>query len=92
MGEFILSGNYSWVDKRQCDVFSTPATQAGSYYRVDTSLSWFNPAQDLRVILSGKNFTKEETWVSLNGINSFAAISGYANEPMTYSLEVQYAF
>ena len=55
-------------------------------------LSWFNPAQDLRVILMCKGLTQEETWVSLNRINGFGAISGYVNEPMTYSLEVQYAF
>ena len=92
MGEFVLSGSYSWVDSRQYDVFNTSATQADSYYRVDASLSWFSPSQDIRVIMAGKNLTEEETWVSLTRLNQFGAISGYANEPMTYSLEVQYTF
>ena len=43
---------------------ATPTTQTDSYYRVDANLSWFNPAQDIRVILSGKNLTEEETWVT----------------------------
>jgi iron complex outermembrane receptor protein len=92
MGEFVLSGSYSWVDSRQYDVFNTNATQADSYFRVDASLSWFSPSQDIRVIMAGKNLTEEETWVSLTRLNEFGAISGYANEPMTYSLEVQYTF
>ena len=92
MGELILSGSYSWVDSRQYDVFDTAATQADSYYRVDASLTWFSSSQDIRVILAGKNLTEEETWVSLNRLNEFGAISGYANEPLTYSLEVQYTF
>jgi iron complex outermembrane receptor protein len=92
MGEFVLSGSYSWVDSRQYDVFNTSATEADAYYRVDASLSWYSPAQDVRVILSGQNLTEEETWVSLNRLNEFGAISGYANEPLTYSLEVQYTF
>ncbi len=92
MGEFVLSGSYSWVDSRQYDVFNTNATQADSYFRVDASLSWFSPSQDIRVIMAGKNLTEEETWVSLTRLNQFGAISGYANEPMTYSLEVQYTF
>ncbi|MEE4143736.1 MAG: TonB-dependent receptor [Halieaceae bacterium] len=92
MGELVLSGSYSWVDSRQYDVFNTAATQADSYYRVDASVTWFSPSQDIRVIMAGKNLTEEETWVSLNRLNEFGAISGYANEPMTYSLEVQYTF
>ena len=92
MGEFVLSGSYSWVDSRQYDVFNTAATQADSYYRVDANLSWYSPSQDIRVIMSGKNLTDEETWVSLNRLNEFGAISGYANDPLTYSLEVQYTF
>ena len=92
MGEFVLSGSYSWVDSRQYDVFNTAATQADSYYRVDANLTWYSPAQDIRVIMSGKNITDEETWVSLNRLNEFGAISGYANDPLTYSLEVQYTF
>jgi outer membrane receptor protein involved in Fe transport len=88
----VLSGSYSWVDSRQYDVFNTNATQADSYFRVDASLSWFSPSQDIRVIMAGKNLTEEETWVSLTRLNQFGAISGYANEPMTYSLEVQYTF
>lgn len=92
MGEFVLSASYSWVDSRQYDVFNTAATQADSYYRVDASLNWFSPSEDIRVILSGKNLTGEETWVSLNRLNKFGAVSGYANEPLTYSLQVQYSF
>ncbi len=92
MGEFVLSGSYSWIDSRQYDVFNTAATQADSYYRVDANLTWFSPSQDIRVILSGKNLTEEETWVSLERLNEFGAISGYANDPLTYSLEVQYSF
>ncbi len=92
MGEFVLSGSYSWVDERQYDVFNTNDTLADSYYRVDASLTWFSTAEEFRVILSGKNLTGEETWVSLNRLNEFGAISGYANEPLTYSLEVQYFF
>ena len=65
---------------------------ADSYYRVDANLSWYSPSQDIRVIMSGKNLTDEETWVSLNRLNEFGAISGYANDPLTYSLEVQYTF
>jgi hypothetical protein len=48
--------------------------------------------KDIHVILSDKNLTEEETWVSLNRINEYGAISSYANEPLTYSLEVQYFF
>lgn len=59
---------------------------------MDASVTWFSPSQDIRVILSGKNLTEEETWVSLNRNNEFGAVSGYANEPFTYGLEVQYAF
>jgi iron complex outermembrane receptor protein len=92
MGEFVLSGSYSWIDSRQYDVFNTASTQADSYYRVDANLTWFSPSQDIRVIMSGKNLTEEETWVSLERLNEFGAISGYANDPLTYSLEVQYTF
>lgn len=92
LGEFVLSGSYSWVDSRQYDVFNTAATQADSYYRVDASLTWFSRSESLRVILAGRNLTEEETWVSLTRLNEFGAVSGYANEPLTYSLEVQYAF
>ena len=92
MGEFVLSGSYAWVDERQYDVFDTDATRADSYYRVDASLNWYSPNQDIRVILSGKNLTEEETWVSLNRANDYGAVTGLANDPLTYSLEVQYFF
>lgn len=59
---------------------------------VYASLSGYSPNQEIRVILSGKNLTEEETWVSLNRLNSFGAVSGLANDPLTYSLEVQHFF
>lgn len=92
MGEFVLSGNYAWVDSRQYDVFNTAATQADAYYRVDAILTWFSPSQDIRVIMSGKNLTEEETWTSLQRGSVPGVVIGQANEPRTYSLEVQYAF
>jgi len=91
-GEFVLSGSYSWVDERQYDVFNTDATLADSYYRADAMVSWFSPSSDIRVILSGKNLTEEETWSSLARLNSLGALNGQPNEPRTYSLEVQYNF
>ena len=39
-----------------------------------------------------KNLTEEETWVSLNRANEYGAVTGLANDPLTYSLEVQYFF
>jgi iron complex outermembrane receptor protein len=92
MGEFVLSGSYSWVDSRQYDVFNTAATQADAYYRVDASLTWFSPSQDIRVIMSGKNLTEEETWTSLQRGTVPGVVLGQANDPLTYSLEVQYFF
>jgi iron complex outermembrane receptor protein len=92
MGEFVLSGSYAWIDKRQYDVFNTQGTRADAYYRIDAALNWYSPNQDIRVILSGKNLTKEETWVSLGRANQVGAITGLANDPLTYSLEVQYFF
>jgi iron complex outermembrane receptor protein len=92
MGEFVLSGSYSWVDERQYDPFNTDATLGEDYYRVDAMATWFSPSQDIRVILSGKNLTEEETYVSLQRLNTFGAVSGYPNAPRTYSMEVQYDF
>jgi iron complex outermembrane recepter protein len=92
MGEFVLSGAYSWVDERQYDAFNTDSTRADSYYRVDAMATWFSPNQDIRVILSGRNLTEEETYVSLERLNSAGALVGFPNAPRTYSLEVQYDF
>lgn len=91
-GEFVLSGSYSWVDDRQYDVFDTEATRADDYYRVDAMLSWYSPSERLRVILSGRNLTEEETFTSLQRLNSFGALNGFPNEPRTYGVEVQYDF
>jgi len=92
IGEFVLSGAYSWVDERQYDAFNTDATRADSYYRVDAMATWFNPSQDMRVILSGRNLTEEETYVSYERLNAAGAVVGFPNAPRTYSLEVQYDF
>ena len=71
---------------------AAPTTQANFNYRVDASLSRLSPAQDIRAILSSKKLAEEETWVNLNRLNSYGAISGSTSEPMTYSLKLQYAF
>ncbi|KAA1194320.1 TonB-dependent receptor [Pseudohalioglobus sediminis] len=92
IGEFVLSGAYSWVDERQYDAFNTDATLGDSYYRVDAMATWFSPSQDLRVILAGRNLTEEETYMSLERLNSAGAVVGFPNAPRTYSLEVQYSF
>jgi iron complex outermembrane receptor protein len=92
MGEFVLSGSYSWVDERQYDAFNTDATLGEDYYRVDAMATWFSPSQDIRVILSGKNLTEEETYVSLLRLNAQGAVSGYPNAPRTYSMAIQYDF
>ena len=92
MGEFVPSASYSWVDERQYDVFDTDATLADDYYRVDALLTWYSPSENLRVIASGRNLTDEETWVTLSRLNSFGALTGQANEPRNWSIEVQYDF
>ncbi len=43
-------------------------------------------------MLSGKNLTEEETYVSLLRLNAQGAVSGYPNAPRTYSMEIQYDF
>jgi iron complex outermembrane receptor protein len=91
-GEFVLSGSYSWVDDRQYDVFDTEVTRADDYYRVDAMLSWYSPSERLRVILSGRNLSEEETFTSLQRLNGFGALNGFPNEPRTYGVEVQYDF
>ena len=91
-GEFVPSASYSWVDERQYDVFDTDATLADDYYRVDAMLTWYSPSENLRVIASGRNLTDEETWVTLERLNSFGAVTGQANEPRNWSIEVQYDF
>ena len=91
-GEFVPSASYSWVDERQYDVFDTDATRADDYYRVDAMLTWYSSSENLRVIASGRNLTDEETWVTLSRLNSFGAVTGQANEPRTWSVEVQYDF
>jgi iron complex outermembrane receptor protein len=91
-GEFILSGSYSWVDERQYDIFNTPETLADDYYRLDAMVTWISPSENIRVIAAGRNLTEEDTWESLERANEFGAISGLANEPRIYTLEVQYDF
>jgi len=91
-GEFVPSASYSWVDERQYDVFDTDATRADDYYRVDAMLTWYSSSENLRVIASGRNLTDEETWTTLSRLNSFGAVSGQANAPRTWSVEVQYDF
>ena len=91
-GEWVLSGSYSWVDERQYDAFDTPETLADSYYRLDGMVTWFSPSSAWRVILSGRNLTDEETYTSLNRLNSTGALTAWPNAPRTYSLEVQYDF
>ena len=91
-GEFVPSASYSWVDERQYDVFDTDATRADDYYRVDAMLTWYSSSENLRVIASGRNLTDEETWVTLSRLNSFGALTGQANAPRTWSVEVQYDF
>lgn len=91
-GDWVLSGSYSWVDERQYDAFNTAATLADSYDRVDAMATWFSPNQNWRVILSGRNLTDEETYTSLNRLNSTSALTGWPNAPRTYSLEVQFDF
>jgi len=91
-GEFVLSGSYAWVDERQYDVFDTDATRADDYYRVDAMLTWYSPSENLRVILSGRNLTEEETFSNLQRLNSVGALNGFPNAPRTYGLEVQFDF
>ena len=42
--------------------------------------------------LSGKNLTEEETWTNLQRGSVPGVVIGQANDPLTYSLEVQYTF
>jgi iron complex outermembrane receptor protein len=91
-GDFMPSVSYSWVDERQYDVFDTDVTRADDYYRVDAQVSWTSPSEKIRVIAAGRNLTEEETWTSLQRLNSFGALNGQANEPRTWSVEVQYDF
>ncbi len=92
IGDWVLSGSYSWVDERQYDVFETDATLADSYERVDAMLSWYSSSENLRVILSGKNLTDDFTWSSLSRLNAGGAVAGVPNAPRTYGLEVQFDF
>lgn len=91
-GEFVPSLSYSWVDERQYDVFDTDVTQADDYYRVDAQMTWYSPSDAIRVILSGRNLTEEETWVSLERVGDYGSIAGQVNEPRTWAVEVQYDF
>ncbi|MFT4997616.1 MAG: iron complex outermembrane receptor protein [Flavobacteriales bacterium] len=91
MGDFSISGNYSFVDERQYSIFDTPETIADSYYRADMLLTWFSPDSDIRVLLAGKNITDEQTFTSLT-LGQNDVITGMPNEPRVYSLEVQYDF
>jgi len=92
MGEFIFSGSYSWVDERQFDAFDTDATRADDYYRLDGMVTWLSPSQNWRVIASAQNLTEEETYVSMERLNTLGAIAAWPNAPRTYSLELQYDF
>jgi iron complex outermembrane receptor protein len=91
-GEFVLSGSYSWVDERQFDAFNSDATRADDYYRVDAMLTWFSPSENWRIIASGQNLTEEETYVSMERLNTFGAVNAWPNAPRTYSVEVQFDF
>jgi iron complex outermembrane receptor protein len=91
MGEFSISGNYSYVDERQYSIFANPESIADAYYRSDLLMTWYSPSGALRVLLAGKNITDEQSWTSLS-IDSPSAVIGMPNEPRTYSLEVQYDF
>ena len=68
-GEWLLSASYAWIDERQYDVFDNATTRAGNYYRLDAMLGWYSPASDLRVIVSGRNLTGEDTWTSLERVD-----------------------
>jgi iron complex outermembrane receptor protein len=91
MGEFSISGNYSYVDERQYSIFANPESIADAYYRSDLLMTWYSPSGDIRVLMAGKNITDEQSWTSLS-IDSPSAVIGMPNEPRTYSLEVQYDF
>lgn len=91
-GEFVPSMSYSWVDDRQYDVFNRDVTKADDYYRVDALVTWYSPAEDLRIIASGRNLTDKQTWTSLARLNSFGDVTGQINEPRTWAIEVQYDF
>ncbi|MFT6957736.1 MAG: iron complex outermembrane receptor protein [Halieaceae bacterium] len=91
-GEFVLTGSYTWVDERQYDVFNPETTIAEHYYRVDALVSWLSPSQTIRVILSGKNLTEEETYTSIERTTAFGSLAGAIGAPRTYGLEVQFDF
>jgi outer membrane receptor protein involved in Fe transport len=91
-GEFVPSISYSWVDKRQFDVFDTDPTLADDYYRLDAQVTWYAPSENLRVFATGRNLTEKDTWVSLERVGSFGAVTGLANEPRTWAIEIQYDF
>ena len=92
LGEFVFSGSYSWVDERQYDAFDTDATRADDYYRLDAMVTWLSPSRNWRVIASAQNITEEETFVSMERLNTVGAVAAWPNAPRTYSLEVQYDF
>ncbi|MEJ2533819.1 MAG: TonB-dependent receptor [Halioglobus sp.] len=84
--------SYSWGDERQFDAFDADATRADDYYRLDAMVTWLSPSQNWRVIASAQNLTEEETYVSMERLNSLGAIAAWPNASRTYSLEVQYDF
>ena len=55
-------------------------------------LTWFSPSQNWRVIASGQNLTEEETYVSMERLNTFSAVNAWPNAPRTYSVAVQFDF
>ena len=55
-------------------------------------MTWFSPSQDIRVIGTMRNLTEEETWTSLERIGTYGAVTGVANDPRTWAIEVQYDF
>ncbi|MFQ3322554.1 MAG: iron complex outermembrane receptor protein [Pseudomonadales bacterium] len=91
MGDFSISGNYSFVDERSYSIFESPRTTADSYYRADMALTWYSSDSDIRVVVAGKNITDEQTFTSLT-LGQNDAVTGMPNEPRVYSLEVQYDF
>jgi iron complex outermembrane receptor protein len=92
MGRVVVRGDWAYRDSTYNDAYNTELLKTDAYDLYDASVRWVNAADDLSVVLSGRNLGDEEYLVTGVYGTAFQAIEGLYDRGRQWLLEVRKDF
>jgi iron complex outermembrane receptor protein len=92
VGRVVVRGDWAYRDSTYNDAYNTELLKTDAYDVYDASVRWVSAADDLSVVLSGRNLGDEEYLVTGVYGTAFQAIEGMYDRGRQWLLEVRKDF